>query len=83
LEDLTPFLAPLHRAFVHCQRRVALPLTGSGCIEGVTAMKKATFALLAVMALAIGVTALGSVGAQAKYTYLHQASDGNDTNGAQ
>jgi hypothetical protein len=46
-------------------------------------MKKATFALLAVMAIAIGVTALGSVGAQAKYTYLHQAADGNDCNGAQ
>jgi hypothetical protein len=46
-------------------------------------MRKATFVLLAVMALAIGVTALGSVGAHAKYTYLHQASDGNDDTGAQ
>jgi hypothetical protein len=45
-------------------------------------MRQAIFSLLAVMAIAMGVTALGSA-AHAKYTYLHQASDGNDDTGAQ
>jgi hypothetical protein len=46
-------------------------------------MRKAMFTLLAIIALAIGATALDSAGAQAKYTYLHQASDGNHATGAQ
>jgi hypothetical protein len=43
-------------------------------------MRKAIFSLLAVMVIAIGATAMWGPIAQAKYTYLFQASDGNDAN---
>jgi hypothetical protein len=44
-------------------------------------MRKAIFSILAVMAIAVGVTALGSA-AHAKYVYLHPPSDGNDATGS-
>jgi hypothetical protein len=48
-------------------------------LEGET-MRKAIFTILAVMAVAVGVTALGS--AHAKYVHLHPPSDGNDCSGS-
>lgn len=41
-------------------------------------MRKAVFSILAIMAIAVGVTAWGSA-AHAKYVYLHPPSDSSES----